>query len=483
VPNGPRGTGQPGTIASEQPDRGLDNRGNADPGNHNRLAAPGPENWATVDQRILRGLIEIVRRYPVDGDPRHQPVIELFRTVPADQARRLYSRLEPGAATDDFAQYLKQQFPQTRPEALRVLRDQFLGPGLAGSAGTRAGSATAWAEIRDDPRYIDNAFRIIGLPILGGPFYFSPDSTFLASSSRNVVVPRSMIQFAQDPLAGATVIFGGKVHPNRQLALSEATQLERETRMRVVAYYAGPHGYIFPTIVSATTAPRITEASAQAINAEHDYAAAAGPFSWQVLWWYIGLRFPLGTKPPTGAGKSLLELAIGSTEYAKQMEAVLAIRASQPALRLLSLDELIAIRAYTGEWSQAMNQALRGTSKMTPNLEVIVSRAVSGLRKLPSYTGVLRRTFPLQIAHASQMFRGGAIIVEAAFTSATKGAGVAQKEGNIVATISAVGKYGKDVSAIAEVAEQEVLFLPGARFIIEKAVRVQDALVMTWREL
>lgn len=84
---------------------------------------------------------------------------------------------------------------------------------------------------------------------------------------------------------------------------------------------------------------------------------------------------------------------------------------------------------------------------------------------------------------AEKVYQQGTAFVTQAFFSATKGAGLMQKEGNIAITIEAIGKGGKDISAISAHAEDEVLFMPGTKFLIAKVTRVGDALLVVLKEL
>ena len=79
------------------------------------------ETRSEVHQRVLRGLIEIVRSNPLVAD-RGEPLFALFRSVPSDQSMALHDRLEPGSPKDDFAQYLKNHFAPHREAGLEILR-------------------------------------------------------------------------------------------------------------------------------------------------------------------------------------------------------------------------------------------------------------------------------------------------------------------------------------------------------------------------
>ncbi len=94
---------------------------------HVARASAAGETWAEVHQRILKGLIDITKAH-LGEEERRQPLYDLFESVPANRAKGLYDRLNPGAVTDDFAQYLKNNFPHIRSEALNVLKEKFAAP-------------------------------------------------------------------------------------------------------------------------------------------------------------------------------------------------------------------------------------------------------------------------------------------------------------------------------------------------------------------
>lgn len=90
-----------------------------------------PETRASVHQRMLKGMIELVGRFPSDDEARQEALVGLFGTVPEEQVAGLYHRLEPGAKTDDFALYFRQKFTFTRAEGLTYLRGRMPAPAKA----------------------------------------------------------------------------------------------------------------------------------------------------------------------------------------------------------------------------------------------------------------------------------------------------------------------------------------------------------------
>ncbi|MBM3237385.1 DUF4157 domain-containing protein [Candidatus Poribacteria bacterium] len=337
-----------------------------------------------------------------------------------------------------------------------------------------------YAVVADDPKYIENAFQSLGMPIWGGPFYFSPKETFSPFDKENIVLQRSMVSYLTDPLKGKMVTCLRTVHSSEKKALAEARQWSQETGHSVISYYIGPGGYIYPTVISETTALKVTLTARRSVEAEGDDSKAASSLGKDLLWWYIGLRFPLKAKSST---VKPVKDVLGAKEYLKHLNAVKEVRKAHPELLSLTVDEMIAIRAYSAEAWVTVQSALRGVNEATPKVQSLILQLMSGLGKLPSYEGKLARSESMAIAEAERIYQQGNTFVTQAFLSTTKGAGVAQREGNIAFIIQSVGKSGKDISRIAQYPEQEVLFMPGTKFLVEKVTRVGDALIVVLKEL
>ncbi|HVE85733.1 MAG TPA: hypothetical protein VND93_22920 [Myxococcales bacterium] len=88
------------------------------------VARSPDETRAEVHQRVLKEMIKLVKDFPTDGEDRLKGLTDLFRTVPDPQVGGLFYRLHPGAPTDDFAQYFKNNFGVSRKEGLLFLRNR-----------------------------------------------------------------------------------------------------------------------------------------------------------------------------------------------------------------------------------------------------------------------------------------------------------------------------------------------------------------------
>src|SRR5262249_41084914 len=147
-----------------------------------------------------------------------------------------------------------------------------------------------------------------------------------------------------------------------------------------------------------------------------------------------------------------------------ELELVAALRAANPQFATLTVEEILAIRRYTGEGWAGINLALR-TGNQTSESRAIIS----GLAKLPGYSGRLVRSESWSIDEAIARYVPGKPFAPEGLLSASRAGAVAQREGNVAITIEAIGKQGKDISALAvhSGTESEVLFVPGARFTVQ----------------
>jgi hypothetical protein len=335
--------------------------------------------------------------------------------------------------------------------------------------------------IYQDPTYIDNALHSLSIPILGGPFHFSNKSEFSPNDPTNIVIQRNKIHTGGDPLTDSQLIIG-EVLSSESQAIAKAQQWKSETGLNAVLFYRGAGGYIYPTIISSSTSPKVTNAAKFAIEDEQQFAAQAEETGWALLWWYIGARLPFKAKEPVPS-PSNLKLALGESTYAQFAQEARAIQAANSSLAKLTIDEIIAIRAYTSESWAVINAALRG-QQSSAQAQTLIKLMISGLKKLPGFSGRLVRSEGRAVADALAEYKEGTVIVKQAFTSTGRGAAAAQREGNVALTIIANGKNGRDIATISKHSiENEILFLPGAKFLVEKVIRVGDALIVILKEI
>jgi hypothetical protein len=176
-----------------------------------------------------------------------------------------------------------------------------------------------------DPKYIDNAIKAVSIVGWGGPFRL--DSAVSGDvPDGSIYLERSAVHLDQDPLDCGSIALDAVF---RSPESAEAA-VARMSRDGAYTYYVGPAGYIFPTLISQTTAPAICAALRHAVERERTNALAARDASIHLLFWYIGARSPIQIKLPASTG---LE-AFSSTEQSIVLE----------ARRILSSSELAQIR-------------------------------------------------------------------------------------------------------------------------------------------
>lgn len=159
-----------------------------------------------------------------------------------------------------------------------------------------------------------------------------------------------------------------------------------------------------------------------------------------------------------------LEELLGTDRFNEHAESVENVKAAQESLRHIPNVELVAIRDYTADGYNLLNQALWSQDhtqlrKYAPYIEA----AKSGLKRLPDFKGTVYRWTHLAPEILAN-YRPGTHVTERAFTSATA-ATYCTYSGNVNFVINS--RHGKDVSQIAKVTtEREVLFPPGTKFKI-----------------
>ncbi len=157
------------------------------------------------------------------------------------------------------------------------------------------------------------------------------------------------------------------------------------------------------------------------------------------------------------------------TENAYKYESkVRDLQAANPGIAKIPKEDLMALKAYTGDYYRKMNSALRGETALWKTQEGMASGvkgASSALNQLPSHQGTVFRGAHLDPAVLDKYVKGE-VIAEKAFLSTTLDESVAKNFGNAntLFVINAV-KNGRDVSFLSDyAAEKEVLFTPGTAF-------------------
>lgn len=162
--------------------------------------------------------------------------------------------------------------------------------------------------------------------------------------------------------------------------------------------------------------------------------------------------------------RELLERTLGKAEVDKAIDA----KRKNPKLdALLTDDEYLSIRGYTSYLYKEINPALRGG--MPGEWSAIVEEATKGLDKMAQngyeFAGKVRRDLFLSGEDIDRLFRQSGEFSDAAFLSTTtKLEGVFP--GNT--TIFVDGKSGILVDSVSKFPDEaELLFKPGARFVVK----------------
>jgi hypothetical protein len=143
-------------------------------------------------------------------------------------------------------------------------------------------------------------------------------------------------------------------------------------------------------------------------------------------------------------------------------------------LRTMNQTDLLALVGYTGNrFFMESNQALRqGTTTLgSQDYGPLIRAASSALNQLPVYRGRVVRVLDLstsaELDQALARYVPGTVVQESSFVSTTApGANTSYRPGNLLLEINS--RSGRLVAGLSEKQdEHEVLFAPGARFVVE----------------
>lgn len=159
-------------------------------------------------------------------------------------------------------------------------------------------------------------------------------------------------------------------------------------------------------------------------------------------------------------------------------------RQVQAGLQALSLEEVSAIKAYTGGLYRTLNGQLRsGHYSSNFHLQAFVESAQHGMMKMAKFKGLSSRGMTLgdsALKNLLSTYRKGAIIEDDAFISTSAGSEAAFT-GNVYLKIQ--GKSGVDISYFSNFpGEREVLFMPGTRFQVDAIEQINGRYVIHMTE-
>lgn len=157
-----------------------------------------------------------------------------------------------------------------------------------------------------------------------------------------------------------------------------------------------------------------------------------------------------------------------ATRYNKYSSEISSAKMSDPSIRSIPNEDLVAIKGYTSDDYGALNKALRTADKAGLNkLKPYVLCAVSGLNQLPSFEGTVFRGIDLNsLPKILRKYRAGSTVTELSFSSSSDARASAFDKDTMMIIKS---KNGKDVSFLSEFPnEKEILFRPQTKLFIEK---------------
>lgn len=180
----------------------------------------------------------------------------------------------------------------------------------------------------------------------------------------------------------------------------------------------------------------------------------------------------LSTYKADKATRDAMKKGMDPATYKSERSMADFYRKNNPQLKAVAAEDLVGLRAYTGQDYKAMNTALRGKAPADlVKLEAEIEVASSALAKMPAYEGTVYRQTNLTPANAAK-YQVGKTVSEKAFmsTSTSKAATTASPTfaGNTDFVIKSKGG-GRMVDMISNFpAEKEVLFAPGTEFKVLK---------------
>ena len=190
-----------------------------------------------------------------------------------------------------------------------------------------------------------------------------------------------------------------------------------------------------------------------------------------------------GGPPPggggSGPGRRGLREVLGAEEYDRRLGECSSRRPAAQAAGVTD-DELIALDAWSHNDSKEINNHLRGAGS-SERAALLADGARTGAAKMPAYSGPAKR---IQTVVPEGGFQQGGEYVSEGFMATTRGKATPKGiSGNVIMEVNATGKSGRDVSPLMRHPEGEVLYPPGTRFRITKAVKVGNAWIVGLEEL
>jgi len=150
-----------------------------------------------------------------------------------------------------------------------------------------------------NPLFIENKVKAVGVEGLGGPFTLFPEVTGDVPAGK-IFLDRKLVSLETDPLAG----FGGSLNLVYATRAAAEAAVAKMGVAGLYSYYMGPGGFIYPTVISATTAPRLIGTLRSVREKEREDALATRDAFIALAFWYVGARVPIKTKTAPAAAAS-----------------------------------------------------------------------------------------------------------------------------------------------------------------------------------
>jgi LysM repeat protein len=211
-----------------------------------------------------------------------------------------------------------------------------LGPTLQDVFGQ--GALSIAGDPAEDPRFVQNTIVAVGILIWGGDFALYR-KVINNQPSDPIMLPRNQVSLVDDPLKSSYValrsLYSERKYADAALAASKLPN--------AFTYYVGEGGIIFPTVISDTTAPALCDALRKARENERRDANAAANLARDLLFWYVGARFPM--KIGGGAGEAVPAAAADTAlvGFSASERAIIA-----EAKQMLASPEMMQIRQAQG---------------------------------------------------------------------------------------------------------------------------------------
>jgi len=222
--------------------------------------------------------------------------------------------------------------------------------------------------IMKHPNYIQNVIKGVGIFGLAGPFRLDRQ-VVNGMGVDSIILPRDEFNLENDPLKKEAGIWP-RVYKSRATAERALSELGIPN---LYTFYIGPGGHIYPTIISDTTAPYLCATLRKMLEVERTDAKAAEKLSIDLLFWYVGARFPIKTGEPipksVASGGSAARTAVAGGERALVFVEIGAgdlkasIELAKKGVKVIAVDPVAPAAEAIKDLEAAGGTFIKGTAK------------------------------------------------------------------------------------------------------------------------